>query len=121
MSIKTKERGYLKLNTENGPKYAHFSRTFWGQLKEVSGQDLVSLGKSFQEEKSTEEQFDAITDLLESGFRAYDLENDIEIDYNTYKVGNWLWEAMNQDDNIGTEIIETLTASLPKAKKETGK
>ena len=52
---------------------------------------------------------------------SYTLEEDLEQDFNLYKVGNWLWDSMNEDDNVAAEIFETLQAALPKAKEVTGK
>ena len=38
--MKTKERGYFKLETPEGVKWAHFSRTFITQLQKHTGKDL---------------------------------------------------------------------------------
>lgn len=115
--MKTTERGYFKLITDEGDKWAHFSRTFLGELKKLSGKSLPELGESLQNEKDQDAQFDAFTDLLEAGLNAYALENNEEITWNTYKVGNWLWEHLNEgDENIVEELLKALTFSIPKAK-----
>lgn len=116
--MKTKERGYFKIDTPEGVKYAHFSRTFLGQLKEVMDTDLGTLGKKLQSAESYEDQFDVLTDMLHAGLNAYALEEGDDITWNTYKVGNWLWEAMNESDEIGAELIAALNASLPKPGKK---
>ena len=119
---KTIERGYFSIETDEGTKWAHFSRTFMGQLAEISDQDIVSVGKILENpDADPGDQFDAITLLLHAGVRAYDLENDIEIDYNKYKVGNWLWDAMQEDADVAANLMKALMASLPASKGVQGK
>ena len=94
--MKIKEKGYYQLKWGDNAKWMHLaSRTFIGQIQEVTGKDMVTFGKELAETdgKGEQEQFNKITDLVHAGFRAYDLEEDIEIDYNAYKVGNWLHDA----------------------------
>ena len=119
--MKTKERGYFKLDTPDGVKWAHFSRTFITQLQKHTGKDLVTWGQEINKTDDTLTQFDAITDVLYAGMISFCLEEDLEQDFNLYKVGNWLWDSMNEDDNVASEIFETLQAALPKAKEVKGK
>ena len=121
--MKTKERGYLELQFEGGSKWMHFSMTSLRQLKKLSGKDIVEFGRSINENKSDDEKFDDLAHLIHAGLIAYDLEEGNDIDYNEYKVANWLWEAININNEIAGEIIECLIASTPKPgkKKETEK
>ena len=119
---KTKERGYFSIETEEGVKWAHFSRTFLGQLKELADEDLVSLGKKLQKtDKTLDEQFDLFSLILHAGLNAYALENDIEEKYNPHKVSNWLWTAIQEDDKVFLNLTEALNSSLPKPVKGKGK
>ena len=112
---KTKERGYFSLETEEGVKWAHFSRTFFGQLKEIYGEDLSSLGEKLrQENKNLDDQFNLMCLIFHSGLNAYALENDIDEKYNEHKVANWLWDAMNKDQSVITNMMESLMSGLPK-------
>ena len=115
--MKTKERGYFKLDTPDGVKWAHFSRTFITQLQKHTGKDLITWGHELKEMDSNVEQFDAITDVVYAGMIAYALEEDLEHDFNLYKVGNWLWEEMNNNDDLAKDIFETLQSTLPKPKE----
>ena len=122
--MKIKERGYYELKWGDQSKWMHLaSRTFIGQIQEVTGKDIVAFGKdlSSTDDKPQQEQFDKITDLVHAGFRAYDLEEGIDIDYNAYKVGNWLWEACNESDLVISGVYDTLNAALPKSKGGKGK
>ena len=122
--MKIKERGYYELKWGDQSKWMHLaSRTFIGQIQEVTGVDMVTFGKELAatDKKSEQEQFDKITDLVHAGFRAYDLEEDIEIGYNSYKVGNWLHDACNDSDLVIQDIFDTLNAALPKQKGVKGK
>lgn len=119
--MKTKERGYFKLETPEGVKWAHFSRTFITQLQKHTGKDLVTWGQELTEMESEVAQFDALTDVLYAGMISFCLEEDLEQDFNLYKVGNWLWEAMNEGTDVADELFQTLQAALPKSKEVQGK
>ncbi len=117
---KIKERGYYSLQTEDGVKWMHFSRTFLGQLQDMTGKDIITYGKDLQNAKTDEEAFDATATVIHAGMNAYCLEEDIDIDFNDHKVANWLWEAMQVDDSIMLDVIETLRTALPKPGKKKG-
>ena len=122
--MKIKERGYCELKWGDQSKWMHLaSRTFIGQIQEVTGVDMVTFGKELADTdgKSEQVQFDKITDLVHAGFRAYDLEEDIEIGYNSYKVGNWLYEACNENEMVISDLFDTLNSALPKKKEAKGK
>ena len=119
--MKTLERGYFKLKTQEVDKWMHFSRTSLTQLQEISGEDVVAFGSRLQkEELSPEEQFNLVAILCHAGLNAYDLEEGNEIDYNKHKVANWVYEAASEDDDFGYKLINAFMSSLPLGKKEKG-
>ena len=49
---------------------------------------------------------------------AYDLEEENEIDYNVFKVRNWLFDALQDNPNLAQDLIEEMTnAFAPKGKQ----
>lgn len=118
--MKTIERGYFKLDTPEGVKYAHFSRTFLKTFKDYSGKDIFEWGGSVTESDDVWDQFDAMTDILIAGMMAYDLEEDLECKYNVHKVGNWLWDAMQEDTDVGTTLMTAFNNGFPKSKEVKG-
>lgn len=118
--MKILEKGYYELKWGDESKWLHFSRTSLSQLKKLTGKDIVEFGDELTKETDEDSQFDLVTDLIHSGFIAYDLEEGNDIDYNSYKVGNWLWLAIQDDQDIMKNIIKALEASLPKAGKQKG-
>lgn len=119
--MKIKERGYFTIETVEGAKIAHFSRTFLTTLRDIAGEDIVSLGKKMTKEQATElEMFDYMALLFHAGLNAYALETDSEITWNEYKVANWLWDAMSESDKVGAELMEALNCALPKPSKSKG-
>lgn len=119
--MKTTERGYFKLDTPEGVKYAHFSRTFLSQLKVLFGTDIMEIGKKLVSPDSFEDKFDGMAALVHAGLNAYALEEDLEITWNEHKVGNWLWEAMNESDEVIVELDAALQNSLPPLEPQAGK
>ena len=118
--MKTIERGYLQLDTDEGKKWMHFSRTSLTQLQKLSGDDIVSFGEKLTMKNMTpERQFDIMAVLCHAGLIAYDLEEDNEIDYNEYKVANWVYEAA-QEEEFGLDLVKAFMLSLPVGKKQKG-
>ena len=119
--MRIKQRGYFTLSTPEGDKVAHFSRTFISVLQEITGKDITTWGKDLTKIEDNLDQFDAITDLFYAGAKAYCLEEDLEIDFNIYKAGNWVWNAVQEDENLVVEIMDALQEALPKVGKTKGK
>ena len=118
--MKTIERGYFKLEFDEGAKWMHFSMTFLNQLKEIAGEDIMELIEKLNEleNQPVGDIYAIVTCLCYAGLRAYDLEEDNEIDYNEYKVANWLTEATKKDPDTGPKIKEALQYIFPDPVKE---
>ena len=109
----TKQRGYLELTTDEGKKWMHLSMNFIFNLEEHTGEDLITWSKKLSEGTKVKQTL-MICDIAYSGLMAFDQEEGNEIDYNIYKVRNWVVETMNQDSNFTKNIIDTLSNSLGK-------
>ena len=122
--MKIKENGYYKLKTKDGDKWLHYSRLFLTRLEEVSGKDIVKFGEhlmSLDNSLNMEAQFDALTDLTMAAMLAYDEKEGNEIDYDLYKVGEWLYNAVEEDDKVFSDIINTLQAATSPGKQKEGR
>ena len=118
--MKTIERGYLQIKTDEGTKWMHFSRTSLKLIEDLSGLGLGEfLGKVANPETSDNDRFEMLVDLVSAGLMAYDLEEDNDIEYNDHKVQNWVWEAA-QEENFGDQIFEAFVSTLPIEKKLKG-
>ena len=117
---KTTKNGYYKLKTKDGDKWLHFSRLFVSKIKEVTDRDIVDYGeylKTLDNSMDITEQFDAITDLVMAAMMSYDEANGQDSDYTAYNVGEWLYEATEDDDKVIEGIFDALNNSLPKPGK----
>ena len=118
---KTTKNGYYKLKTTDGDKWLHFSRLFIDKIQEVSGKDITEFGshlKMLDETMDSTSQFDAVTDLVMAAMMAHDEKEGKDIDYNLYKVGEWLYHATEEDDTVIAGIFSALNDSLPKQGKQ---
>ncbi len=115
MGNKTIKRGYLKMKIdEKVSKWLHFSMNCWDEVKELTGSDHSEFGKRMKEAGESgdvKKMFDIYTDLAHGALRAYDLEEDNDINYNKYKVKVWLQEAMN-DEKFTQNFISALTWNI---------
>ena len=117
---KSIKNGYYKLKTKDGDKWLHFSRLFISKIKEVSGKNIVEFGSyvsSLDESLNWQDQFDAITDLSMAAMLAHDEKEGNDIDYDLYKVGEWLYEATEKDDKVISDIFKALKQNLPEPGK----
>ena len=132
-TAKISENGYYQLPiytldektntyTQEEGKWTHFgTRKFVLNLQELTGKNLVEFGQYMKEiEDSIDlyDHFDAFTDLLEAAMRAYYQEQGKTIDFDTIKVGEWLYHAMENADKVMENINKALVESLPKAGKK---
>ena len=111
--MKIKERGYFDLTWGENRKTMHFSRLFLNELQDITGETLVQWGKNLQEATEVEEQFQCIVAIVLAGFYAYDKEEGNEIDYGEAKVVNWVFEALNEDENVLANLYNAMQESLP--------
>ena len=89
--MKTKQIGYYQFPNEG--LNLHFSINSWFNLEEDTGltssQFLTEFGTELQKEDRNEfVLLDLITDLCLSAARAYCQEEDLEFDYNRFKMRN---------------------------------
>lgn len=119
--MKSKQNGYYKLKTKDGDKWLHFSRLFVTKLKEVSGKNIVEFGehlKTLDDSLNLTDQFDAITDLTMAAMLANDEKEGNDIDYDLYKVGEWLYYATEESSGVLADIIKTLQMATQKPGKQ---
>lgn len=92
--IKTLENGYLNLPTDKGTKWLHFDINAAFILKEDTGKDLLTLFTDVANDETKTDNdiltINLFTDVAFAAFKAYDLENSIDVDYNWYEVRNWI-------------------------------
>ena len=97
-------RGYYSLMLGGKKRTLHFSFNFWANLTDKLGITLEEIGSIF------ESGFDmsAFRCIIYCGVLTYDQEEDNEIDYNEFKVGNWLEDVTAEQIQ---EIVETMSES----------
>ena len=97
-----KKQGYYSLKLGGKKRTLHFSMNFWASLTEELGVGLQDLYKVF----SNEMAISSVRAIIYCGMIAYDQEEGNEIDYNVYKVGNWL---SDMDQNQFTDVMAAMT------------
>jgi len=99
-----RKRGYYTLNLGGKNRTLHFSMNFWANFTESLGVSLDEIGDVFSKGLS----LSAIRKLFYSALLANDQENNNEVDYNEFTVGNWLEDITPEQLN---EAVEVLTES----------
>ena len=99
-----RKRGYYTLKLGGKNRTLHFSMNFWANFTESLGVSLDEIGDVFSKGLS----LTAIRKLFYSALLANDQENNNEIDYNEFTVGNWLEDITPEQLN---EAVEVLTES----------
>ena len=95
MSQKTIQKGYFNIPTIDGDQWLHFSINCWFNLQQDTGKSFDVFLKELDAEykKSNQDMLkilDSFTDLVFAAAKAYDQEEDNEINYNRFKVRSWL-------------------------------
>ena len=80
----------------------HFSMNFWAEFTDVMGISLEQIGQVFENGVS----FKSLRAIIYAGLLANDMENDNAVDYNLYKVGQWM------DDFTSDQINDVVTTML---------
>lgn len=106
-----KLQGYIDLPTAEGPKTMHFSMNFIFNLQEIVEEDVVTWLSKLDDLGDVDKAF-ATCQIIFSALAAYDMEEGNQIDYNVYKVRNWIFDALNDDPNTMTNILNTMTKSI---------
>ena len=88
-----KKRGYYTTKLGGRERTLHFSMNFWANFTEIMKVPLDKIGDLFSGGVS----ISAIRALVYSAILANDQEQGNEIDYNEFKVGDWL-EDMDQNE-----------------------
>ena len=118
--MKITERGFYTLKWGENSKTMHFSRLFLNELNKETGMDIVSFGEKLQKAEDEQEQLDCVTHIAYAAFVAHDKMEGTDIDYNFYRVGNWVWDALNEDHTNISNMIGTMQDSLSGGKKQKG-
>ena len=99
-----KKRGYYTLNLGGKQRVMHFSMNFWANFTDILDISLEKIGEVFENGVSIK----SLRALVYSGLLAYDQEEGNEIDYNEFKVGNWLEDV---DEKMLTDMIDSMMES----------
>jgi len=99
-----KKRGYITIKLGGRNRTLHFSMNFWAIFTEQMGIGIDKIGDTFQEGLNIK----AMRSLIYAGILAYDQEEGNPIDYNEFKVGNWMEDITAEQVQ---EIVETMGQS----------
>ena len=111
MAKSNKLRGYLDLPTNDGNKTIHFSMNFVAVLQDLVEGDLTEMLTKLPTLDSIA-QSEMLSQITFAGLAAYALEEDLEVDYNLFKVRDWLYAVMQDDKKYLETLLETLTLSM---------
>ena len=107
-----KLRGYYEFPIGEGKtKTMHFSMNFVFLLQEIVEEDLNVWLKKLDKLDRIQQGL-ALSQLTFAGLAAYDQEEGNEIDYNVYKIRDWLFNALQEDENIAKELLVVMTACI---------
>ena len=110
-------RGYLNLVAGDETKTLHFSMNFVFILQDLVEEDLTETLTKLPTLDSMA-QSELLSKIVYAGLAAYDLEEDNEVDYNLFKVRDWLFTAIKEDETYLQTLIETMTKNMqPVGKK----
>ena len=107
---KNKQRGYYELDTPIGKKTLHFSMNFLFLLEEVTGESFTVFAEDIAKQKGIGSLRDTST-IVFCAMVAYDQEEENEIDYNLFKVRNWVSDIIISDSKVTGEIMDALINS----------
>jgi len=102
--MKNKKRSYLTTKIGGKNRTMHFSMNFWAEFTDVMGVSLEQIGEVFENGVS----FKSLRAIIYSGLLANDMENDNAVDYNLYKVGQWMDEFTSDQIN---DVVNTMMQS----------
>ena len=99
-----KQRGYYDLKTDEGVQTLHFSANCWYNVLEDTGMQADVFGNKLQElfnakVPDTLKILNHLTDLAYAAAKAYDQEQGNKIEYNRFKVRDWMASLKEEDSN----------------------
>lgn len=112
--MKIKQNGYLAIKigddkNKKVEKWLHFSTNCWFNLEEDTGKDVLSFMDQMNKGNTTQ-QFKDICQIAFAAMKAYDQENGNDIDYNIYKVRDWL--SQNLDEKSAERFVAAMTWNI---------
>ena len=113
------ENGYFKINKGTGKdKILHFSMNCWLELQNDTKKTLEQWFTAFEKEKDVFSRSVLLADVIYASAKAYDLEEGNNIDYNLYKVRDWLsyFDGKDSEDFLKA-MTWSITANLGNAGK----
>jgi len=121
-----KHRGILELEIGGKVRKLKFSMNFWAMFTDDLGIQLHELGSVFSKGFGLSD----IIKIVYFGLKAADLPEGKEIDYNEYKVGDWMddfkpdnltsiVEAMGNSKILGNEMNMGISRNVTKSTKNT--
>ena len=112
MTKANKIRGYYDFPMGNGDtKKMHFSMNFVFILQDIIDEDLAEWLKGMENMDSNEQGI-ALSQLVYAGLSAYDLEEGNVVEYNIYKVRDWLFTAMQNDSKLALDLLGEMTKAF---------
>ena len=112
MNKANKLRGYYEFPIGEGKtKTMHFSMNFVCLLQQIVEEDLTVWVAKLDKLDHIQQGL-ALSQLVFSGLAAYDQEEGNEIDYNVYKIRDWLYNALREDKNLAIDLLKVMTDSF---------
>lgn len=99
------QRGYYQLEIGGKTRTLHFSMNFWAAFEQATGHSISQLGELFANGIS----LTTIRGIIYAGLVAYDQEENNDIDYNLYAVGNWM-------EDVTPEMIDEISQAMMSSK-----
>ena len=101
-------------------KIQHFSMNFVYLLGDIVDSDLAEWLKSLDKAENNHQGL-AISQIIFAGMAAYDQEEGNEVDYNIYKVRDWAFTAMNEDETLIERMMGVMIKSFTSMGKKSPK
>ena len=80
--------------------WLHFSMNTWYNLNEDTGKDITDYSTALQHGTDVEKAF-ALAEIIFAAAKSYAQEEDIEIDFNIYKIRGWFGSVINEEQIQG--------------------
>ena len=119
---KTKQQGYLKTQLGGSQRTLHFSMNFLFVLEEVTGKSFQEFGDDLAKQQGLGILRECAI-IVFAAMVAFDQEEENEIDYNLFKVRNWVSDKVQDDKDFVEKIVDSLKNStiVGKQKAEAAK